>query len=46
MWIITYPLYAVSLLAAKQRRITELEGAVRELTGQLALCRGKLYDRL
>jgi hypothetical protein len=34
------------LLAAKERRIKELEGAVRELTGQLALCHGKLYDRL
>jgi hypothetical protein len=34
------------LLAAKQRRITELEGALRELTGRLALCLGKLYDRV
>jgi Family of unknown function (DUF6262) len=34
------------LLAAKERRIGELEGEVRELTRQLAICRGQLYDRM
>jgi hypothetical protein len=34
------------LLAAKERRIKELEVEVRELTRQLALCRGQLYDRM
>ena len=34
------------LLAAKDRRIKELDGEVRELTRQLALCRGQLYDRI
>ncbi len=33
------------LLAAKERRIKHLDGEVRELTRQLALCRGQLYDR-
>jgi hypothetical protein len=34
------------LLAAKERRIKELDSEVRELTRQLALCRGQLYDRI
>jgi len=34
------------LLAAKERRIQELEGELRELTRQLAICRGQLYDRV
>jgi hypothetical protein len=33
------------LVAAKERRIKELEAAVRDLTRQLAVCRGQLYDR-
>ncbi len=32
------------LLAAKQRRNKELEAEVRDLTRQLALCRGQLYE--
>jgi hypothetical protein len=33
------------LLAAKDRRIKELETEVQDLRHQLALCRGQLYDR-
>jgi hypothetical protein len=34
------------LLAAKEQRIKELELQVHDLTRQLSLCRGQLYDRL
>jgi predicted nucleic acid-binding Zn-ribbon protein len=34
------------LVAAKDRRIRELEAHVRQLEVELAGCRGKLYERL
>lgn len=34
------------LVAAKDRRIRELDARVRTLEGELAACRGKLYERL
>jgi hypothetical protein len=33
------------LLAAKDRRIKELETELQDLRRQLAVCRGQLYDR-
>jgi hypothetical protein len=34
------------LVAAKDRRIRELEARVKQLEGELATCRGQLYERL
>ena len=34
------------LVAAKDRRIRELEARVKQLEGELAACRGRLYEQL
>jgi hypothetical protein len=34
------------LVAAKDRRIRELEARVKQLEGELAICHGQLYERL